>query len=245
MKSEHVTDQLHDYLDGALSTADAAAVKCHVESCVQCSTEWGELRALTRALAGAAAPLPRDGVLERMLRVAVRQGVEPGPWFRTPFWNRAGLSAAALLLLVVGFGVGLQSADRKAAGPQIELAAQPVELGRAVQTVGLMFRASGNVRDASISVWLPDDVQIAGRPKVHQLSWRTDLKRGPNLLELPLQATGPHSGTVLVRLSQGSLVRTLEVPIAIRPLNEPEAKTPPAPCACGTDLTGPVRRARI
>ena len=51
-----------------------------------------------------------------------------------------------------------------------------------------MFRTTDALHDASISVWLPDDVQIAGRPHVRHLSWHTDLKAGPNLLELPLQA---------------------------------------------------------
>jgi hypothetical protein len=120
------------------------------------------------------------------------------------------------LLLMLGFGLGLRTVHRELPGPQIMLAAQPVELSPEGQTVGLMFRASERLQSASISVWLPDDVQIAGRPNVRQLSWQTDLKRGPNLLELPLLATGPRSGILLVHLSQGSLVRTLEVPITIR-----------------------------
>lgn len=227
MRIEHVSDLLHDYLDGALSPADAEAVTRHLESCVQCSSEFSELQVLTQSLAHWPALSPRAGVLERMLRTATHTAVAPKRWWRGPISRRAGLSAAAVLLLAVGFGLGLQTAHRNPAGPQIVLAAQPVELGPNVQTVGLMFRASDMVQDARISVWLPDDVQIAGRPKVHHLSWRTDLKRGPNLLELPLLATGPHNGSLLVRLSQGSLVRTLEVPIAIRPPKKRAAATEP------------------
>ena len=223
MKSEHITDLLHDYVDAALSRADAEAVMRHLEACVQCSTELSELQALTRSLAGVPAPSPRAGVLERMLRTAAHTAVAPEPWWRGSISRRAGLSAAAVLLLAVGFGLGLQTGHRNPAGPQIVLAAETIKLGRDVQTIGLMLRATDMVQDARISVWLPDDVQIAGRPNVRHLSWRTDLKRGPNLLELPLLATGPHSGSLLVRLSQGSLVRTLEVPIVVRQLKIPAA----------------------
>jgi hypothetical protein len=129
-----------------------------------------------------------------------------------------GLAAAAVLLLAVGFGLGLGIAAHNPldAGRQVMLAAQPIQLGPTGERVGLMFRTADALPDASISVWLPDDVQIAGRPHVRYLSWHTDLKPGPNLLELPLQATGSYGGTLIVRLSQGSLVKTLEVPIAVR-----------------------------
>jgi hypothetical protein len=135
-----------------------------------------------------------------------------------------GLATAAVLLLAVGMGLGLKIAADKPfdAGPQVVLAAQPIQIGPTAERVGLMFRTTDALHDASISVWLPEGVQIAGRPDVRHLSWHTDLKPGPNLLELPLEATGSHGGTLVVRLSQGSLVRTLEIPIAVRPSKGPE-----------------------
>ena len=223
MNSEHVSGLLHDYLDGSLSPAAAVAVMRHCESCPSCLNSLGELRALKRSLSQWPAPPARAGVLERMLNVAVRTPVARAPWWRAPIWNWAGLSAASAVLLMLGFGLGLRTAHRDQPGPQIVLAAQPVELGPEEHTVALMFRASTIVQNARISVWLPDGVQIAGRPDARQLSWQTDLKPGPNLLELPLLATGSHGGTLLVHLSQGSLVRALEVPITIRSLKIPPA----------------------
>ena len=228
MKSEHVTELLHDYLDSVLSPMGTAAVTRHLETCSLCRNACGELRALKQSLTEWPAPSPRNGVLERMLSVAVRTPAASAPWWHGAVWSRAGLSAAAVLLLALGFGLGLRTGHRAAPGPQIVLAARPVELGPERQTVGLMFRASDSLRNASILVWLPDDVEIAGRPNVHHLSWQTDLKQGPNLLELPLLATGPHGGMLLVHFTQGSLVRTLEVPITIRlPKGHAAASQPP------------------
>lgn len=223
MTSEHVTDLLHDYLDGSLSPTVAAMVARHFESCPSCANEISELRIVQRSLVLWPAPAARTGALERMLKVAVGMPPPSVSWWRRPTWTLAGVSAAAALMLTVGFGLGLRAAHRDTKGPEIMLAAQPVELGPEVKTVALMFRASDKLSGATISVWLPDDVQIPGRPDVRHLDWQTDLNRGPNLLELPLIATGPRGGTLLVHLSQGSLVRALEVPITIRAPKAPAA----------------------
>lgn len=233
MKSEHVTELLHDYLDGSLPPSSAAAISRHLDSCPSCQETQNQLRTVQRSLSVWPAPSPRQGVFERMLKVAVLTQAAPAPWWRGPMWSRAGLSGAAVLTLMLGFWLGVRSGHRDLPGPQIMLAAAPIELGPERQSVTLMFRASDTLHSASISVWLPDDVQIAGRPNVTHLSWTTDLKRGPNLLELPLLATGPRGGTLLVHLAQGTLVRTLEVPITIRLPKSPAAavesqRAPPA-----------------
>jgi hypothetical protein len=228
MKCEHAARLLDQYLDGSLSPAAAGEVRSHLKQCPDCRAEQGELTALRRLLAALPAPPVRMGVLERMLNTAVAPVPSTSVW-HMPVWYRAAVGAAAVLLLAVGFGLGVHVAGRKPAGPQVVLTAQAVQLGSAVQRVGLMFRASEALADASISVSLPDDVEIAGRPQVRHLSWRTDLKAGPNLLELPLLATGPGSGTLVVRLSQGSLVRILEIPITVRGPHDPGAASLPAP----------------
>jgi anti-sigma factor RsiW len=225
MKSEHVTELLDDYLQAGLSTESSREVQAHLAMCSRCRIELAELQALKRLLAGLPTPAPRRGVFERMLNNAVEA---PAP---ERFWRRAarypaGLAAAAAMLFAVGFLLGTRVTGRHTDGAQVVLAAQPVELGPTVQRVGLMFRTSDSLRDASITVWLPDDVQIAGRPNVRQLSWHTDLKAGANLLELPLLATGTRNGILLVRLSQGSLVRTLEVPIAVQRKASPATIVP-------------------
>jgi hypothetical protein len=224
MKCTNTIEQLDDYLDDTLSPLVAAGVRRHLGECPACATRLRELSALRYELARLPAPAARPEVLERLLARAVETRTSSAPLsYLQDAWQRVGLATAAVLLLAVGFGLGMKSAADKRldAGPQIALAAQPIQLGPRAERVGLMFRTSDALRDANISVWLPDGVQIAGRPHVHHLSWHTDLKPGPNLLELPLQATGSRGGTLVVRLSQGSVVKTLEIPIAVQPSKTP------------------------
>jgi hypothetical protein len=225
MKCTNTIQQLDDYLDDTLSPAEAAGVRRHLEECPACAAELRELSALRRELARLPAPAAEPGVLERLLARAMRAPTPPAPLFyRQDVWHRVGLATAAVLVLAVGVGLGLKIAADKPfdTGPQVVLAAQPIQIGPTGERVGLMFRTTDALHDASISVWLPEGVQIAGRPDVRDLSWHADLKAGPNLLELPLQATGSHGGTLVVRLSQGSFVKTLEIPIAVRPSKGPQ-----------------------
>lgn len=224
MNCNHVINHLDDYLDGTLPPLQAGPVGAHLDSCPACSRELRELSALRSALARLPSPEGTPQVLERLLAAAMRS---PGPAGRASYrpvvWHRAGIATAAALLLAVGFGLGLKVTGHKSfeGGLQVVAAAQPIMVGPAAEPVALMFRTSDALHDASISVRLPDDVQIAGRPHVRQLSWHADLKAGANLLELPLQSVGPRGGTLVVQLSQGSLMKTLRIPITVRTAREP------------------------
>ena len=223
MKCEHTTAWLEDYLDRVLPAPERQELEQHLHTCVRCRDDLGQRRALRLHLADLPVPQPAPGALESMLRAAVRSAPAPRPRWQHAGWFGPALATAAVLLLGLGVRLGMELSVVKAEGPEVVLTTQPVQLGTSVQRVALLFSATNAVRDADISMWLPDDVQIEGRPHLRHFSWHTDLKQGPNLLELPLLATGTRSGTLVVQLSGGSLVRRLEVPITVRVAKDPGA----------------------
>lgn len=226
MNCDNIIKHIEDYVDATLSPVETLSVRRHLEECTACALRVRELQALKKALASLPAPDPAPDVLERLLATAVKTAA-PAPAAnrssRWTAWQRAGLAAAASLLLAIVFfsGVKVGSRSQTDAATQLVMTAPPIQVGPSAENVGLMFRTAEALPGASISVWLPDDVQIAGRPDVRYVTWQTDLKAGPNLLELPLQSTGPNGGMLVVRLSQGSLVKMLEVPVAVRSSKNP------------------------
>lgn len=219
MNCDNIIKHLDDFSDAALSPVEALSVRRHLEECSACAVRMRETLALKKALALLPVADAEPDALERLLTTAVQTAVPPANRAsRWNTWRRAGLATAASVLLAIVFLAGVKVGHRSQADAPAQLAmtAAPIEVGPAAGTVGLMFRTAAALPGASISVWLPDDVRIAGRPDVRYVTWRTDLKAGPNLLELPLQSTGPNGGMLVIRLSQGSLVRTLEVPVAVR-----------------------------
>ncbi len=223
MKCEHTTEWLEDYLDALLPAPERQELEQHLRTCVRCRHDLEQRRALRRHLADLAVPQPAPGALESMLRAAVRSAPAARPRWQRASWFGPAIAAAAVLLVGLGVRLGMELSGVHSERPEVVLTAQPVELGTGVQRVALLFRATSAVRDADISMWLPDDVQIQGRPHLRHISWHTDLKEGANLLELPLLATGTRSGTLVVQLSGGSLVRRLEVPIRVRAPKDPGA----------------------
>jgi anti-sigma factor RsiW len=108
MRHEQVTEQLSDYIEGALDSAMAAAVENHLRECDACRAEETSLRAVFRALDNPAmniAPPPMFHA-DVMRRIRLQQGgaadkrgfLERIGWA----WTAAGsLAAAAVLALAV------------------------------------------------------------------------------------------------------------------------------------------------
>ena len=232
MNCENTIKHLEDYLEADLSADEKQAVERHLEQCAACRGELDALQALRAQLADLPVPRMPAGTFERMLENASRRAAPAAPQTHRFAPSPRVLATAAAVLLAVGIALGLHLADRQAAlAPQVTLTAQILQIGPTEEPVGLMFRSAAMLHDATIAVWLPDDVHISGRPNVHYLSWHTDLKAGANLLELPLYATGNHGGTIVVRLTQGAFVKILEIPIVSRALDVGAAISPIGPIA--------------
>src|ERR1700738_1308793 len=217
MTCEPATARFEDYLDATLPASERLELDKHLRTCASCKSELIKLRSLRSLLAELPAESAAPGALDAILRAAVRPAASRrGSRWQDPRWFAPGLATAAVLLIALGVRLGMVLPGAKPVGAEVVLTAQPVLLDGNVQHVALMFRATDVVHDADISLWLPQDVQIAGRPGLRHISWHIDLKSGPNVLELPLIATGSHSGTRVVQIAGGSLLRRLDVPISMR-----------------------------
>jgi hypothetical protein len=97
--SEHVTEQLDDFVDGRVSPAHAAQIETHLEACLQCRGAAQQLRALlaaARALPASIAPPPEvwAGVRQRTIDLHRQR--------RHVLWSiRYALAAAALVLMLL------------------------------------------------------------------------------------------------------------------------------------------------
>jgi len=79
------------------------------------------------------------------------------------------------------------------------------------QTVRLMFEAQSDIQQVSLSIDLPNNMQLAGYPGRKQLSWQTSLKKGSNVLALPVMAVDPGEGELVARLNYGDKSKTVRV----------------------------------
>ena len=104
MDHNQARELIHPYADGELDTANAHQVAQHLGTCPECRLFEQQVRALRTALTSSAPAFRAPGRLRKNVRAALRkearsQGEATSGWF----WF--ALPAAALALLLIGFGL--------------------------------------------------------------------------------------------------------------------------------------------
>ena len=154
-----VEDELTAYLDGELSTVEAARVRTHLASCAECRATETLLRRTVTELAALPAFEPSVGLRRRVL-AEVEALPRPWPerlrtWLRPALLAPGGVAVATALVVAVVAGrqVVVQRAEQR-----MELAvAEHYELLSDYEVVGL----SGDDLDVVEHL---DELQKEGRP---------------------------------------------------------------------------------
>ena len=85
----------------------------------------------------------------------------------------------------------------------------------AEHTVRLMFASEMALDEATLTVTLPDGIELAGFPGQREITWETSLKEGRNVLPLTLIALTPAGGELLARLEHKDRSRTFRLRVDV------------------------------
>ena len=85
----------------------------------------------------------------------------------------------------------------------------------AEHTVRLMFASEMALDEATLTVTLPDGIELAGFPGQREITWETSLKEGRNVLPLTLIALTPVGGELLARLEHKDRSRTFRLRVDV------------------------------
>jgi hypothetical protein len=157
-------------------------------------------------------PMPEAaaGFYDQALVRAVHKGSrrQRNRWLMTGF----GSAVAAGIVLAFVSGVFFDTPDV----PQLDSNIPGVTMALAEpQTVNLVFSSTEALDGATLTVSLPDGVELAGFPGQREISWTTNLSVGKNLLPLNLIALTPVGGVVLARLEHDHRDRTFRLRVQI------------------------------
>ena len=83
------------------------------------------------------------------------------------------------------------------------------------RTVNLVFASESALDSATLTVSLPDGIELDGFPGQRQITWQTSLSDGKNLLPLTLIALTPSGGEVLARLEHDERDRTFRLHVDV------------------------------
>ncbi len=177
MLCERLGNQIDDFLDGTLAVQEARALEAHAAQCDDCA----HVLAARRTLLGSLAELPVEEHDPEFLDQALSTALQAAPQ-RQSRWMRARhrLAAAAAILLIAGVSWQSGIFSNPSDVPEITIALHEVT------PISLRFSSVEDLEDARLSLQLPEGVALAGHTDRRAISWRTDLKAGNNVLELPL-----------------------------------------------------------
>lgn len=199
---------LDDHLDRRLAEADDTRLRRHLAGCQRCANELTQRRQLKQALQQWPVPEPDPDVLHHLLEHPGRRlsGQQPRPWAQS---LKNGLMAASVLLLVAAGGYWsylFSPANSEERPIHVLLDTDATELVR------VAVDSRQEMEKVTMTVRLPPNVRIAGYPDDETFSWETELGAGSNLLTLPLHASAPGEGDLLMTvLPPSGEARTLRI----------------------------------
>lgn len=167
-------------------------------------------REMQALMADLPVPEPREGFFEQALARATHEGSrrQRNRWLLT---GAGGALAATLVLWLLG---GLFAPVPETALPEASIPGITMTLDTP-RTVRLVFASTEALDDATLTVSLPEGVELAGFPGQREITWQTSLTAGKNLLPLELVATSPIGGEVLARLEHQSRDRIFRLRVDV------------------------------
>jgi hypothetical protein len=145
---------------------------------------------------------PSDGFAERALRRAVTTNAEQR--HRAAYYKGFGSAVAAGLMLWLAVGLfpvrdGLQPEQA------ISIAVEET------RELTLAFNSVKALDNATISIHLPDNVQLVGYEDSRVLEWQANLTQGDNVLRLPLKALRAESGQLIAHIKHAQQSKTIKI----------------------------------
>ncbi|NMT63335.1 zf-HC2 domain-containing protein [Marinobacter orientalis] len=219
-------NSLGSWVRSELSAAQASRIEGHLAVCKDCAVvARNEQAVFDSLLHSQTLPPPSSGFEERVLAAATGKDRQARNGSRGYGWSTpvaGGAIAAALVVgIALGFGwkpepgPGTDLAFSKAEGPASDatLVAEPV-----ARNVRLAFSSREALEGVTLTVELPPHVEVSSYPGHQKLSWKVDLDKGENIVNLPLNILFSGDGELVAHLDDGGRTKTfrtrLDGPVA-------------------------------
>ena len=194
MNCTDIQIQLDDYLDNDLLLNEQKIIGQHINNCTACRQSLEDAKAVREALKSLPlAEASADFEARVFAEVRKQNSRAYGGRFLSGF---ATAMAASVFLWVASTMIFApqQSLDTPGVMAVAMNEARPVRL---------LFDAPSDIQKVTLSIELPANVELKGYPGRSQLSWSTSLKKGQNVLTLPVNAIKTGEGELIAHLSYG------------------------------------------
>lgn len=205
MKCTDIQKYLDDYLDDAMSLGEQKSVELHINQCVSCQQALEAHNTVRQAL-GSLPVEKASPEFEEKVFAEVRSHYTA--YNHRHSGNRfiAGFATAMAAGLALWFASTVYTPQLDESAPQVVTVAM-----NKARTVKLMFDAPTNLAEVTLTVELPENIELEGYAGQKQLVWQTKLNRGQNILALPVIATGNGQGELVAHISYGDKAQRFRI----------------------------------
>jgi len=213
MSCKNLTNRIDDYVDDTLDASAAEALRTHVSSCAACQKTVEremELRSLLQEYGDSSVTIPETTFFDQALVSAAREGRKQQN--KRSWLTGFGSAVAAGLAVWLFVGGIMNPAVDTLPDSNIPVVTMALEEPR---TVNLVFSSASELNNATLTVMLPEGVEIAGFEGQREISWLTSLREGKNVLPLQLVGTMPGNGELLATLRHGEDDRTFRLRVDV------------------------------
>ena len=208
MNCERAKEYIDDYFDGYLSANDEKTVTDHLMECSGCQDLYRQENEFRQTLKDLSVPPPSQGFSDRVFQKTVETCRRQS---RRRSWLSAGGAVAAGLALWIMVGIPVNYSPQL---PQQDVPLSTMNL-HASKTIKMIVNASRDMRNATITVELPEHIEIEGFPGKRSISWDTDLYKGKNLLALPVLAKTTGKDQIITRIEHESKSKLLKMDMLV------------------------------
>ena len=208
MNCHGCTENLDLYIDGELESSTRAKFEEHVNQCSQCSEMVTREQAIRNALRAIPVPMPEAGFFEQSLdrTVKMTKTHEQRKWLLTGFGG--ALAAGVVGWMILGQPIETNGID------QAPIDGLTVTIGTP-KTIRFSINSANELTGAKLFVSLPEGVEIVGFDMQSEVDWTTTIKKGPNILELPIVVYSGTGGTILARVEHDNKSKTFEFTVSV------------------------------
>ena len=213
MSCKDLKENFDDFVDETLDPRLNAQIRQHAASCDACQQlleRERQLRDSLREYGDSSMPTPDATYFDRALITAERQGAKQQ--HKRSWMTGFGSAVAAGMAIWLLSGVLIDAPTTDPANASIPTVTMALE---EPHTVNLVFSSLTALEDATLTILLPEGIELAGFEGQREITWMTNLKEGKNLLPLRLIATMPTAGELLATLRHGEDDRTFRLQVNV------------------------------
>jgi hypothetical protein len=204
-----IDNLLQDFIDEKLSPADYEIVVGHHRTCVACAGKYQDALAVIHELKKVDVPPVSADFASRAIARATRAGQRLS--VRVPGRLSAGIAASLVMLALISVLFSLNITDQDNA---------VVLLGDEVKVIRVAIDSAHAIDGVKMTIDISENLEISGYENQKIISWNADLKKGTNVIALPISAVARGEGEITTRVRLNDKVKIFKIKTRSNPIDK-------------------------